>query len=209
MTVTIRRATTEDAGEIAAVQIVTWRAAYAGLVPAAHLKALSLENRTKTWRRLLPENGRADSPKVADDRPPDDELTATWVATDAGGMVVGFADAGLTRDTDAVGHIGELRAIYVLPEAWGTGVGHTLHERAVEWLRQRRYVTASLWVLEGNARARQFYERHGWRLEGTVAPIELAGETVTEIRYELDLGDPAEAGPLAYPPPPTGPVGGS
>lgn len=191
---TIRRATSEDAGEIAAVQIVTWRAAYVGLVPAAHLQALSLAGRTETWRRLLNESGAP--PKVADEQLAVGELTATWVAISEG-VVVGFADAGPTRDTDAVGRIGELRAIYVLPEAWGTGVGHALHERATEWLRQRRYVTASLWVLEGNARARQFYERHGWRLEGTVAPIELAGETVTEIRYELDLGDPAEAGPLA------------
>ncbi len=184
---TIRRATARDAEDIARVQIVTWRAAYAGLVPAAHLDSLSLQVRADTWRRLLAPGDPEAASASADDRPAEREPTATWVATENRHAVVGFADAGPTRDTDAVGRIGELRAIYVLPERWATGVGHALHEQAVGWLREQRYPVAALWVLEGNAKARRFYERHGWRVEGTVAPIMLAGESVTEIRYRLDL----------------------
>jgi GNAT superfamily N-acetyltransferase len=193
---TIRRATIGDAASIAAVQIATWRVAYAGLVPNTHLDALSLERRSEIWRGLISGN-------AADDK----RQTATWVAIDAGGSVIGFADAGPTRDTDAVGRTGELRAIYVLPSSWGTGVGHALHDRTVRWLRRRGYPSASLWVLVGNERARRFYERHGWRAEGTRAPIVLAGGTATEIRYQLDLtvrGDKRTGQP-----PPTGPVGGS
>jgi GNAT superfamily N-acetyltransferase len=185
MAVTIRRATPDDAAGVAAVQIITWRAAYVGLVPEAHLNGLSLEVRSEVWRRLLAGSRarRSSSRRAVGDA----EATATWVATDAEGRVIGFADAGPSRDTDTVGRIGELRAIYVLPDAWDAGVGHALHERAVEWLGQNRYPIASLWVLEGNERARAFYGRHGWRLEGTVAPNVLTGGSASEIRYQLDL----------------------
>jgi GNAT superfamily N-acetyltransferase len=59
----------------------------------------------------------------------------------------------------------QLNALYVLPEAWGTGVGSRLHDEAVAQLG-RLAPEAHLWVLEANTRARRFYERRGWRLDG-------------------------------------------
>ena len=40
--------------------------------------------------------------------------SATWVAIDDRRRMIGFADVGPSRDTDPVGRIGEVRAIYVL-----------------------------------------------------------------------------------------------
>ena len=47
------------------------------------------------------------------------------------------------------------------PAWWGTGVGYVLFEEAVG---DR---AAYLWVLAGNDRAIRFYERQGFRLDGT------------------------------------------
>jgi GNAT superfamily N-acetyltransferase len=53
-----------------------------------------------------------------------------------------------------------LNGFYVLPEWWGTGVADELHAAAVE------RGAAKLWCLEENQRARRFYEKRGWSLNG-------------------------------------------
>ncbi len=55
----------------------------------------------------------------------------------------------------------ELYALYVREAHWGTGVGYALFEVAVG---DR---AAYLWVLANNERAIHFYERQGFRLDGT------------------------------------------
>jgi hypothetical protein len=44
-----------------------------------------------------------------------------------------------------------------------------------------------LWVLDTNARAREFYERHGWSLDGRTMQQEIGGATATEVRYTTHL----------------------
>jgi GNAT superfamily N-acetyltransferase len=57
---------------------------------------------------------------------------------------------------------GHVEALYVVPEAWGTGVAAALYERIADVAG----VPATLWVLEANARGRRFWERRGWRATG-------------------------------------------
>ena len=54
-----------------------------------------------------------------------------------------------------------IRDSYVRAAYWGTGVGYALFEIAIG---DR---AAYLWVLAGNERAIGFYERQGFRLDGT------------------------------------------
>jgi hypothetical protein len=42
---------------------------------------------------------------------------------------------------------------------------------------------AVLWVLEGNARARRFYERGGWFADGTSRDEAMGGEPTHQLRY--------------------------
>jgi GNAT superfamily N-acetyltransferase len=65
----------------------------------------------------------------------------------------------------------ELSALYVLPDRWGRGAGGLLLDLAGP--------VTSLWVLEGNALGRRFYERRGWSPDGSVR--EAFG--ATELRY--------------------------
>ena len=79
------------------------------------------------------------------------------------------------EDGRAVGFVAfageELSALYVLPDRWGRGAGGLLLDLAGP--------VTSLWVLEGNAVGRRFYERRGWSPDGTSR--EAFG--VTELRY--------------------------
>ena len=50
----------------------------------------------------------------------------------------------------------------MLPEWWGGGVAPLLHDRAIAEMRSRRFARARLFTPSLHARARRFYERHGW-----------------------------------------------
>ena len=82
-----------------------------------------------------------------------------------------------------------LNGLYVRPEAWGTGVAAQLHDRAVEALRAAGAGTARLWVLEENLRARRFYERRGWQLDGTTRDVPYPPFPI-DVGYSLRVGLP-------------------
>jgi ribosomal protein S18 acetylase RimI-like enzyme len=148
--ITVRRAAVEDAVAIAQVSVASWRAAYDGIMPAAILAALSVEELAQSWRQRL---GDAANPAV------------TFVAEQAG-HIVGFASVGPARDDDLEEGVGELWAIYVDPTAWGTGAGDALWREALAALRALGLRTMVLWVLRDNHRARSFYQRRGFVLDG-------------------------------------------
>lgn len=165
---TIERAGIDDAAAIAEVHVAGWRWAYERLVPRAALHALSVEERTSMWRSILslPENE-----------------SAVWIARRQGN-VIGFVATGpdAAEETAAVTH-----AIYLEPAVVGTGVGRALFGHAIEDLRARGFASALLWVLESNARARRFYEKAGWLLDGTSRPEPMGGCELQSVRYRMTL----------------------
>ena len=73
--------------------------------------------------------------------------------------------------------------MYVLPEYWGKGYGRALLENSVNWLSAQGFDNAYLWVLDSNIRARQFYEHCGFVETADTLKCDIAGVTVTDIRY--------------------------
>ena len=53
--------------------------------------------------------------------------------------------------------------LFVRQDLWGTGLAGDLHDRAVTEMRSRGYTRARLLTPTGQARARAFYKRRGWR----------------------------------------------
>jgi len=106
------------------------------------------------------------------------------------GVVTGFVNLGATRDQEA-SSVGELFAMYVLPEEWGQGVGRALMFETLKALRDEGFAEAILWVLEDNPRTRRFYELSGWCLDGGVKEEDLLETRVREVRYRITL-KPAE-----------------
>ena len=170
---TVRRATPEDARAIAEVKVETWRATYAGVMPQSVLDAMDVDEHSRYWAQAAT------------------AAAAIFVAEQEGG-VVGFVCVGPCRDTQA---IGELYAIYVVPEAWSTGAGLALMEVAVEWLAGHGQ-EAILWVAEENPRARRFYERYGWVAETTRVEEVVPGAHISEVLYRLSGLDRALGWPV-------------
>ena len=74
----------------------------------------------------------------------------------------------------------EIEAIHSLPESWGTGLGAAMLEFALEETNAEK--VAGLWAFGKNARARRFYEKHGFRFTGETRVSEFDG--AIEVRYE-------------------------
>ncbi len=84
------------------------------------------------------------------------------MVVETGGHVVGFVHCGPAEE--GVG--GEVFALYVRPDYWGTGVAQMLSRHAIERLHAEGYEQNVLWTLGGAKRARSFYDHNGWALTG-------------------------------------------
>jgi len=94
--------------------------------------------------------------------------------------VIGFVGYG-DRGDEAPG-VGEVVSIYILSEYYGKGVGQALMETALKQLK--RYAEICLWVLKENKRAIRFYEKCGFRPDGT--EMVSAACKASEVRMVLN-----------------------
>jgi GNAT superfamily N-acetyltransferase len=163
----VRRARSDDAAAIAEVHVRTWQDAYEHVFGAERLAGVTVAQRLPMWRQIL-----------------NDPAQTALVAEDEAGRIVGWCTVAPSRDADADG---ELWGIYVLSEAWGSGAGTALMAAGIDALRESGYREVILWVLEDNPRARRFYEREGWTLDGSRKEDEFLGVPVTEVRYRRGL----------------------
>lgn len=156
--VTVRPAGLDDAEGFTRAYESSWDAALGALI-GRRLEELSpyeerLEGFRKSFAQLPPGAG-------------------AWVA-ERDGEIVGVAvRAG-----------SELRSLYVVPDAWGTGAATALMDAALDAIRADDHTEASLWVVDVNPRARRFYEREGWEPTGETKASELGPP---ELQYRLQL----------------------
>jgi len=175
LAVVIRQALRKDAPRLAQINHAAWAAAYPRILSAALLaRQLEADAMTRTaamWMRRL-------------SHPSADQGMTSLVAEDQG-LVIGWIRVG---PAEAPEHsMGEVHGIYVDPEWWGEGVGRSLMEAGHEVLRSSGFSKAILWVLEGNDRAKRFYEHLGWSWDGTLRMTKFDGELAKEVKYARQL----------------------
>ena len=148
----LRRASAEDAPAVALVAGASFLTTFAGVLDGADIVAHVAKNSSvqkfAAW---------ADDP----------ESVVTIAEHPAGHAPVGYTllttpDLPIATDERDT----ELRRIYTLPLAQGTGLGRDLMAQAVldaRMLQKRRLL---LGVLGKNTHARAFYERHGFTIAG-------------------------------------------
>jgi ribosomal protein S18 acetylase RimI-like enzyme len=174
----VRPAEPDDAAGLALVHIRSWQEAYVGLIDQSVLDGLSdqLEARTDWWRRWWTTEPVPGAPE-----------TDVFVSADPrGGEVVGFITV-TSRPDVTTPEVGEVRALYTRAAVGGRGVVRELWDAGVAHLADHGCTSATLWVLDSNARARAFYERQGWASDGATQVDEVWGATVTEVRYRGSL----------------------
>jgi ribosomal protein S18 acetylase RimI-like enzyme len=166
----LRRAVPEDSLAVAQVNIRSWQAGYADLMPAEILAGLRAEDRAERYSFHL--------------TGPNDP--ATFVAVDSGQRICGYVTIGPCPD-DEPPNVGQLWALYVEPDLWGRGVGQALITLARSRLAHQRFDEAVLWVLLGNERAERFYRHDGWVSDEVTRSDIVWGVRVVEKRYRTSL----------------------
>lgn len=178
VSVVVRRPTLADVDRLALINLETWRHAYAGVVPAAHLDSLRLERFRERWHRII----TAGRPGVSS------------LAAEVDDTLAGYATLGPYRpqeDADPAEETqtwGEIYAIYTHPTLQGRGAGTALHGAAVDLLRTAEFHQAALWVLAANTSSRRWYAARGWRADGAVTDwVSEGGVALPEVRLRLPL----------------------
>ena len=142
------------------VHYKSWQETYAGLIDSEYLKNMT-EEKCKAIAH---------------------KWTANILVAKDGDKVIGFVCYGEHRD-DTLTDCGEVFAIYVLADYHGQKVGYELMNAAFENLSA--YKKIAVWVLKGNERAIKFYERYGFRFDGTEKAVKL-GTHNTELRMVFE-----------------------
>jgi GNAT superfamily N-acetyltransferase len=150
--VLIRRARAANAPQIARVHVDSWRATYAGVVPAHFLESIFYEDFEARWRCWMGEHGGHRSFYVVE-LPPEDRI-------------VGFASDGPQREEQYPEYGGELYAAYLLREHQRKGLGRRLIGAVAEGLAAQGKRSMLAWVLAENP-SRPFYEAGGGKLLGS------------------------------------------
>jgi GNAT superfamily N-acetyltransferase len=162
--ITVRPARDEDLDAIGRLHYRSRIAAYSGFLPAPALAFGSPDSMAEWWTERWKWERAEHRMTVAVD----------------GRRIVGFTYLG---PDDSPG-VMILNAIHVDPDYVGDGVGRRLMADALAHLGDR----AVLWVLDGNDRARRFYEKGGWRFDGTTRVEHWGGVPVRQLRYRWPGG---------------------
>jgi ribosomal protein S18 acetylase RimI-like enzyme len=161
-------------GKVAALHALSRQVTYRGIIPARALRAMTTEELRWTWtERVTRESG-----------------THRLYLAEVGGELRGFSYVGPGDEVERVPRgTGVLYAIHVHPDAQGTGIGSAMMDLCLRTFADWRYASAVLWVLDGNHRACRFYERTGWRHDGTVRESAIGRAVTRQLRYVRPVGN--------------------
>ena len=163
MNIYYRSATIEDAAALANVEIKSIQHAYQEFMPAAYLKKIDVPNKPERWRNGLQ--------STSDDR----VVVAVHDET-----VIGFVRAGKSKEEN----VGFITYLFILPEYWGAGIGKALMGKAMDIFRDFKFNAAQLYVYCDNVRARRFYERLDWTLNGQTYTQDIEGIKLEMVCYQ-------------------------
>lgn len=171
----VRPATARDAKPVAEVNVASWKATYAGLMPDDQLTNLSVEKRLAYWREAI----EFSEPQLL-------------VATDDDGKVVGFCGFDRSRDKGTPSTTGEIWAFYADPSLWDQGVGLALWDATLEACIEEGFNLLTLWVLLRNERALRFFELAGFKRDMPSLKTIAAGTArLEEIRLKRPVSQAA------------------
>jgi ribosomal protein S18 acetylase RimI-like enzyme len=166
--IAIRRARVGEAAGIASVHVLTWRSAYAGILPDEFLSKLSLARLTIQYERAI--------------RTGLGVHVASHASPFSGPAIVGFSTA--RRVPPGGPGDGEVETLYVLDDWQDRGLGGQLLRASAKHLAALGCSSAFAWVLRDNPSG-YFYRRLGGRriADGTT---HVGGQAIPQTAYAWD-----------------------
>ena len=179
--VSVRIAWADDARALAELQLRTWRADYADLLPADALPGPeAVDSAAAAWHASLSR--------------PRDARNRVLVALERN-RVVGFAITSPASDPDCDPVAdAEIVELAVGPDERAQGHGSRLLQAAVDTLVADRFTRAVLWVMASDDQRRAFLGSAGWAPDAAHRELDLDGSgstTVKQVRLHTAISDSA------------------
>jgi GNAT superfamily N-acetyltransferase len=178
----VRPARPADAGEIARIQLATWRVAYRGMLPARVLDGVDEAWVAHRWTEAI----------KAPPSPRHRVLVAVEQAEQS--YLVGFGASGpvdaqaLAPDEDAAA-LGEGTAAVtdlLVEPRWGRrGHGSRLLAASVDLWREDGFTAAVAWVYESDPATRGFLASAGWEPDGATRALDVDDLLVPQLRLHV------------------------
>ena len=135
----IRKATEEDARQIAEILVEDWKMAYRGIIDSSFLDSMSVEER---YQREL-------------------QRYQIYMVASVEKEILGFTWNETTADGEADC---EIIALYVRYAKRKSGIGRALFQNSVDLFRAAGRKKMIVWCLRENEEARKFYEKMGGKV---------------------------------------------
>jgi GNAT superfamily N-acetyltransferase len=180
----VRPARPDDAGEIARIQLTTWRIAYRRMLPRSVLDQLDEEFLAGRWREAVT-------------APPSERhrvLVAVEQAEES--RLVGFAASGpadqdaLAPDEEGPGPGPDAAAVteLLVEPRWGRrGHGSRLLAASVDLWREDGFGTAVAWVYDQDVATTKFLTSAGWEPDGATRALDVDNLLVPQLRFHAAL----------------------
>ena len=176
--VSVRPARPDDVAEIARIQVDTWRAGYAAILPAAVLEALSLETAHDAWQRAV----------TAPPSPRHRLLVAQEQNWSVGFVALGPAEDLQPDDAEPSTTLG--LGPLLVEARWGRrGHGSRLLAAAVDHARDDGMTRAIVWIPEADTASRDFFVSAGWAPDGLARALDTGAGELREIRLHASLAE--------------------
>ncbi|MFC0529627.1 GNAT family N-acetyltransferase [Phytohabitans kaempferiae] len=178
----VRPARPEDAGEIARIQLSTWRTAYRKVLPARALDQLDEAWMAERWREAI--------------QAPPSPLHRVLVAFEQAEQtyLVGFAASGPADEQALAPDEPPLAADVVaftdllVEPRWGRrGHGSRLLAASVDLWREDGLARAVAWVYDGDPATRKFLSSAGWEPDGAARALDVDDQLIAQHRLHTAL----------------------
>ena len=138
----IRKATREDAWQIADILVEDWKTAYRGIIDSDYLDVMSVEER---YQREL-------------------QRYQIYMVAAVENEILGFT-WNQTADDESADC--EIIALYVRYAKRKSGIGRALFQNAIDFFKSSGRSKMIVWCLKDNKEARKFYEKMGGKVYKT------------------------------------------
>lgn len=163
------KAARKNAKDMGFIHSNSWKQAYRGIIPNEMIEAFTPEKRAAIFSNVIETQPEEYYLFMANNRP------------------AGIASLSKCHEESAPDYIGEIYSFYFHPDFWGSSATHMGFQFCINRLKALGFTQITIWVLNDNLRAKRFYEKNGFVLDGHSQEIEI-GKKLLEVRYSKNIG---------------------
>lgn len=166
----IRKASENDAKEIAEIIVSSWKITYRGIISDDFLDNMSVEKMTNRWEENIKSPNESNNIYVYEE---ENKVLAI--------MRFGKVDNMQSKN-------GEIHVLYVKPDLKRNGIGTKLVNYAKQNLLKQGYKKMEIWCAKGNEPSIKFYEKMGGKIINTRIS-KVNGIDVDEVGFIYNLDE--------------------